>query len=399
MKGNEIMDNKELCYMLDLDPDIVEDVNITRKDEKYVFSIVMKRQTYECPECHSSHVNIKANKSKKLVGAQFNNCPSIFDENVQLKRHPMPRILLIDGFYFQRHNQQKYAFVMMNFENKVSVGVMYFIKSRWQNVLSDYFYSIDAEKGKGEKREKEKVEFVCSDLYEPYRSIIATYFKNATYLVDHFHVVKLINNQLNNTRKREMRKHSYARQYKEYRLLKFRYKLLMQYGPTVDIETYRFDSILGCHRVNKTVLDEILSISDDIKAFYDVREAFMALDDIDEKSAAEHDLEKELDEIIKRFHQLGTKEDVSISKTLKSWKREYLNSFTWVNGRRISNGPLEGKNNYIKKILSNANGYRNFNKARNKIMFSQNLHNEYDSGFSDLYIVDKILNNRKQKAK
>ena len=399
MKGNEIMDNKELCYMLDLDPDTVEDVNITRKDEKYVFSIVMKRQTYECPECHSSHVNIKANKSKKLVGAQFNNCPSIFDENVQLKRHPMPRILLIDGFYFQRHNQQKYAFVMMNFENKVSVGVMYFIKSRWQNVLSDYFYSIDAEKGKGEKREKEKVEFVCSDLYEPYRSIIATYFKNATYLVDHFHVVKLVNDQLNNTRKREMRKHSYARQSKEYKLLKFRYKLLMQYGPTVDIETYRFDSILGCHCVNKTVLDEILSISDDIKAFYDVKEAFMALDDIDEKSAAEHDLEKELDEIIKRFHQLGTKEGVSISKTLKSWKREYLNSFTWVNGRRISNGPLEGKNNYIKKILSNANGYRNFNRARNKIMFSQNLHNEYDSGFSDLYIVDRILNSRKQKAK
>ena len=71
MKGNEIMDNKELCYMLDLGPDTVEDVDITRKDEKYVFNIVMKRQTYECPECHSSHVNINANKSKKLVGAQF----------------------------------------------------------------------------------------------------------------------------------------------------------------------------------------------------------------------------------------------------------------------------------------------------------------------------------------
>ncbi|WP_173655406.1 hypothetical protein [Sharpea azabuensis] len=46
----------------------------------------------------------------------------------------------------------------------------------------------------------------------------------------------------------------------------------MQYGPTVDIETYKSDSIFGCHCVNKTVLDEILSISDDIKAFYDIRE-------------------------------------------------------------------------------------------------------------------------------
>lgn len=63
-----------------------------------------------------------------------------------------------------------------------------------------------------------------------------------------------------------MRKHSDDRQSKEY-------KLLTQYGPTVDIETYGFDSILGCHCVNKTVLDEILSISDDIiKALYHVKE-------------------------------------------------------------------------------------------------------------------------------
>ena len=97
-----------------------------------------------------------------------------------------------------------------------------------------------------------------------------------------------------------MRKHSDDRQSKEYRLLKFRYKLLMQYGPTVDIETYRFDSILGCHYVNKTVLDEILSISDDIKAFYDVKEAFMALDDVDENQQQN-----------------------------MTWKREYFNFFTW----------------------------------------------------------------------
>ena len=59
IKENLVMNNKELCYMLNLDPDTVDDVNITRRDGKYVFSIVMKRQTYECPECHSSHVNIK----------------------------------------------------------------------------------------------------------------------------------------------------------------------------------------------------------------------------------------------------------------------------------------------------------------------------------------------------
>ena len=32
--------------MLDLDPDTVEDVDITRKDEKYVFNIVIMIYTY-----------------------------------------------------------------------------------------------------------------------------------------------------------------------------------------------------------------------------------------------------------------------------------------------------------------------------------------------------------------
>lgn len=77
IKENLVMNNKELCYMLELDPDTVENMNITRKDEKYEFRITMKKQTYECPECHSSHVNIKSNKTKKLTGSQFNNNTAI----------------------------------------------------------------------------------------------------------------------------------------------------------------------------------------------------------------------------------------------------------------------------------------------------------------------------------
>jgi len=48
-----------------------------------------------------------------------------------------------------------------------------------------------------------------------------------------------------------------------------------------------------------------------------------------------------------------------------------------VNGRRLSNGPIEGKNNYIKKILSNANGMVNFERARNRIIYSQNKYETF----------------------
>ena len=58
-------------------------------------------------------------------------------------------------------------------------------------------------------------------------------------------------------------------------------------------------------------------------------------------------------------------ESISVAVTLEHWKEEILNSFTWINDRRISNGPCEGKNNYVKKILSNANGMSNFQRVRN----------------------------------
>ena len=58
-------------------------------------------------------------------------------------------------------------------------------------------------------------------------------------------------------------------------------------------------------------------------------------------------------------------------------KKEILNSFTWINDRRVSNGPCEGKNNYVKKILSNANGMSNFQRARNRILYSQNKYETY----------------------
>ena len=66
-------------------------------------------------------------------------------------------------------------------------------------------------------------------------------------------------------------------------------------------------------------------------------------------------------------------ESISVAVTLEHWKEEILNSFTWINDRRISNGPCEGKNNYVKKILSNANGIR----VRNRILYSQNKYETY----------------------
>lgn len=92
----------------------------------------------------------------------------------------------------------------------------------------------------------------------------------------------------------------------------------------------------------------------------------------------DYDMEKELNSIIKQFRYSQIEEMKEVADTLNNWKKEILNSFVWVRNRRISNGPIEGKNYYIKKIIYNGNGMQNFERTRNRILYSQNKYEKYD---------------------
>ena len=112
---------------------------------------------------------------------------------------------------------------------------------------------------------------------------------------------------------------------------------------------------------------------------YKIKEEYLAFDQCQKENINTCDKEAELRSLIKRCKKSGIEEMNELADTLETWKTEILNSFTWIGNRRISNGPIEGKNNYIKKILSNANGLTNFERARNRIMYSQNKYETYSS--------------------
>ena len=103
----------------------------------------------------------------------------------------------------------------------------------------------------------------------------------------------------------------------------------------------------------------------------------MIFDQVSKGEVNNSNKRKELDAVIKKFKHTHVEESTSVAVTLEHWKEEILNSFTWINDRRISNGPCEGKNNYVKKILSNANGMSNFQRVRNRILYSQNKYETY----------------------
>ena len=81
---------------------------------------------------------------------------------------------------------------------------------------------------------------------------------------------------------------------------------------------------------------------------------------------------KELERLINDFLNSKHEEFRSFGRLLYHWKNEIKNSFIRYHGKRLSNGPIEGANSRIKTILKSGNGYINFNRLRNRIMYSLN---------------------------
>jgi len=103
---------------------------------------------------------------------------------------------------------------------------------------------------------------------------------------------------------------------------------------------------------------------------------------------------KAIDEMISDQELAEIPEFPPILAMLSSWKEWILNSFEHVEGRRLSNGPIEGFNSNFKKLLTVANGLECFSRFRNRLMYI----------FNDIQCISPvkeklILNKRKARGK
>ena len=121
---------------------------------------------------------------------------------------------------------------------------------------------------------------------------------------------------------------------------------------------------MECHVTETLILETLLSFDDELRQTYNAKEGYLIFDQVSKEEVNNSNKRKELNAVIKRFRHTQVEESISVAVTLEHWKEEILNSFTWINDRRISNGPCEGKNNYVKKILSNANGMSKFSTCK-----------------------------------
>ena len=113
-----------------------------------------------------------------------------------------------------------------------------------------------------------------------------------------------------------------------------------------------------------------------------------------------------IEKVIKHLRESNIEELVAFSKTLSNWKVEIINSFCiskavynvskdtgeiTVEQKRINNALMENRNAIIKLVTKAANGYRNWDRFRNRCMLvlEKGIDFEIDKNDGSVKMVEK----------
>lgn len=408
--------------LVGLQPSEIQNITIIRNEEQVLINVTLSKKQYVCPCCGSIRISIKDYRKKKIVHSilnnskcliiyncrrlQCNDCKKTFDEDnpftdqrdkisnativqvlkdfkrcnytftsiaeknhisissavnifdqyVDMQPGVLPRVLSIDEFFLGRTFKEKFACVFINWETGQIIDIY---PSRKKEKLYSYMQYVN-------KEQFDNVQYVSIDMNPTYRNFAHHFMKKSIVMVDSFHVVKNINDALNNLRISVMSK--YKSDTVEYYLLKHWNKLLMQRKGNIEDNEPKYNKKIGYTLNKPQILELILNIDPTLKKAYQWKEDYLDFnEDYTYETAAQR-----YDELYKELALLNINQFSEILTLMKNWREEILNSFIQINGRRISNGPIESINGRIKVIMRNALKYKNFERLRQRIMYCIN---------------------------
>lgn len=264
----------------------------------------------------------------------------------------LPRVISFDEFKADT-KEGKYAFIL---NDPIHKKVLDILPNRKKEYLIQYFTHTE---------NRHSVEFVISDMYEPYLLVQKVMFPKAKYIVDKFHYIRYIMKALDDIRIRLQEE--YGEKSKEYKILKNRknVSLLRNYFNDIDnwyTYTKRYKNGRMTEILKIDILNEMLDISEKLKRGYQLKELFL---DIVNHSTYDY-AKKDLLNWIELCKESKIEEFIKASKTIKNWLEEIVNSFI---DERYTNGFTEGTNNKIKVIKRIGFGYKNFKFFRKRILY------------------------------
>ena len=154
-----------------------------------------------------------------------------------------------------------------------------------------------------------------------------------------------------------------------------------KYGRLFDVERERkynshFKSYMNYYDLRK----KILEINNDLTICYSLK---LELVDFYSKSTIDN-AKVNLENLIRSCIDTNIDEMIAFSNNLINWKQEIINSFTIVGteykveadkgqvvvcNKKVNNAIIENRNKIIKCIKNNANGYTNWSRFRNRVMY------------------------------
>ena len=181
-----------------------------------------------------------------------------------------------------------------------------------------------------------KIEAVCTDMSAAFTRSVMEHLPDASLVVDHFHVVKLMNEKIDLLRRQLLHMEKDINKRKVIKGTKW---LLLKSGNDI------FDA------KHRTRLDNVLALNEPLMMAYYLKEGLHEIWNQYRKA----DAERVLDDWIQQALDTKIQPLKVMANTLKAYKPYIL---AWYD-HTISNGKTEGVNNKIKVLKRQAYGYRN----------------------------------------
>lgn len=413
-----------LANFLSINSEDVEDISSIKRDDGNFITIKLKKKDCYCPSCYSSSYKSKGFTKRNIKHALFLGKPTtfllisrrytclecgktftepnsfaprksrtsyetirivleaasrynntwkeigekahisdesainIFDRYVNLPRGTFSKVLSIDECYNKHQFNKAYSCIFFDFLGRKIIDV---VEDRSKYHLSNYLSKIT-------KEERDNVQYVVIDMWEPYLDLAKVYFPKAMVAIDSFHVLKNMGFALDSVRRRIMK--GYPTNTKEYYLLKkWNFTLFKEYP--VWEEKFKVKGLGNRFYNNSQIQQMILKINNELRIAHDFYIRYRRMNQITNIEGAPAMIGSFINDkeviVVEEFRQ--------IIAMLINWREWIINSFTIVDGRRLSNGPIEGFNSNFKKMMAVSNGLYSFLRFRNRLMFCYNKPN------------------------
>ena len=340
----------------------------------------IKRIRYKCPKCGKTHtlplVGIKRHKTisdfiltaiknefyeiqsfttiANRYDISLNQVINIFDEYTKIMpRRPLPEYLCIDEKHFEGDSDGKYAVVLSDFFTGEVIDIL---PNRQMPYLDEYFNSIPF-------KERSNVKVFISDMYDGYSTVKNRYFPKALFVIDLFHVIKLLTTAVNQIRIRTynqiaiedtLERHFMKSNWRFFLMDQFKIYRNEYHSKKFDTYISYGEIILRCLKKNMVFWDG-----------YNVLQELLHYD----KYETWTDANKFMDRIIAKLNSSGDELLEKVAASYKKWKVGIVNGLARnQTGRRFSNAIAENNNSHIQKVIDVAYGYGNFKRFRAKVM-------------------------------